>query len=73
MTSLREPSRDAVIAAESDRGAVTHGDPGDVSGRDGLLFVGQQVGRGATRDADDAIQPGEHTGGARSRNAITTQ
>ena len=33
-----------------------------MSGGDGLLVVGQQVGRGATEDAEDPVQAGEHTG-----------
>ena len=54
--------RDAVVAAEGDRGAVADRDPGDVSGGDGLLVVGQQVGRGAADDAEDPVQSGEDTG-----------
>jgi hypothetical protein len=33
-----------------------------VSGRDGLLVVGQQVSWGATHDPEDPVQPGEDTG-----------
>jgi hypothetical protein len=35
----------------------------DVPGGDGLLVIGQQVGRCAPDDAQDPVQPGEHTGG----------
>ena len=54
--------RDSVEAAERHCGAVADRDPGDMSGRDGLLVVGQQIGRGAPEDAEDAVQAGEHTG-----------
>ena len=69
--------RDAVVATEGDGCAVADRDPGDVSGGDGLLVVGEQVGRGAAQDAEDPVQSGEDTGcGAvpqrRSRPGIGT-
>ena len=54
--------RDAVIAPEGDRCPVADRDPGNVSGGHGLLVVGEQVGQGATEDAEDPVQPGEDTG-----------
>lgn len=55
--------RDAVIPAEGHRGAVADRDPGDMSDCHGLFVVGQQVGRGAPDDPEDAVQAGEHAGG----------
>ena len=54
--------RDAVVAPEGDGRAVADRDPGDVSGGDGLLVVGEQVGRCAAQDAEDPVQSREDTG-----------
>jgi hypothetical protein len=59
---LARQHRDTVIAAEGDRCAVADRDSGDVSGGDGLLVVGQQIGRRATEAAEDPVQSGEDTG-----------
>ncbi len=54
-------TRDAVVAPEGDGLAVADRDPGDVSGGDGLLVVGEQVGRCAAEDAEDPVQSREDT------------
>lgn len=59
--------RDAVVTGEVHRRDVAHRDAGDVGHGDGFLVIGQDIGRGATDDAERAIQRRVNT----RRRAIT--
>ncbi|MHD0301061.1 hypothetical protein [Rhodococcus qingshengii] len=48
------------MLGEGDELSVADRDPGDVLGRDGLLVVGQHVGRHPTQPAEGLVQRGEH-------------
>jgi hypothetical protein len=53
--------RDAVIPPERHYLSVADRDARDVAGGDGLLVVGEQVGRGAAEDPEHPVQAGEDT------------